>query len=103
MAGDISGESFLAGLQKVLGPFIIKALGYTLDTAQLRDAFCSAQVAQYNPDLPLSALYCLRVFHLMSLRMRSLAVCLTFHSSLHEDEDVRKVSISPDLNLCHGL
>ena len=32
----------------------------------------------------------------------AISLFITSHSSLHEDEDERKISLSPDLNPCHG-
>ena len=47
----ITGQALLAGLHKVLGPFVIQALRYTFSSAQLGYAVLAAQSIQHNADL----------------------------------------------------
>ena len=45
---DVSGQALLAGLHKVLGPFIVMALGDAFAAAQLGYAVFATQAIQYD-------------------------------------------------------
>src|SRR6266446_2747556 len=47
----IAGKPPLAGLQELLGPTVVKALGNPLAPAQFRNAVLAAQTIQHNADL----------------------------------------------------
>src|SRR6266403_3723855 len=47
----IAGKPPLAGLQELLGPTVVKALGNPLAPAQFRNAVLAAQAIQHNADL----------------------------------------------------
>src|SRR6476646_9413669 len=48
---DVAGKPALAGLQELLGPAVVEALGDALAAAQLSDADLAAQAVQDDPDL----------------------------------------------------
>ena len=102
LAGDVPGEPFFAGLQEILRPLVIEALGNPFLPAQLRNAFFAAQTVQHNADLLLGAILLTGLtFDVFDDALAGCLSCLS-HSSLHEDEDEPKVSLSLDPNLCHG-
>ena len=47
----VARQTALAGLEELLGPRVIKALGDTFTTAKLGDAGLAAQAVQNYPDL----------------------------------------------------
>ena len=47
----VADQTTLAGLQELLGPGVIKALGNAFTAAKLRDAGLAAQAVQNDPDL----------------------------------------------------
>ena len=51
LALRITGQSLLAGLQKLLRPTIVQVLVDLLPAAQLRDAFFAAKPLQHDPDI----------------------------------------------------
>jgi len=68
----------------------------------VESVYLPAQAIQHDTDLLLSAI--LLTGFTFDIFDDAFAVSwfITSHSSLHEDEDEPKVSLSPDLNLCHG-
>ena len=67
----VTRQTALAGLQELLGPSVIKALGNTLAAAKLGDAGFAAQAVQNDADLFSSAEWRLRVTRRMFFTSRS--------------------------------
>ena len=83
------------------GPFVIQALRYAFLSAKFCDAFFAAQAVQHNADLLLGAIaFACLTFDVFDNPFTGCLSCLS-HSSLHEDEDELKVSLSLDPNLRH--
>ena len=66
----VTRQTALAGLQELLGPSVIKALGNAFTPAEFRDAVLATQAVQQMRIFS-SAEYCLRVARRMSFTIRS--------------------------------
>ena len=76
--------------------------GIGFSRAKLRNALFTAKTIQHNADLLLNAIaFAGFTFDVFDNPFTGCLSCLSY-SSLHEDEDEPKVSLSLNPNLCHG-
>src|SRR5712672_2968843 len=92
----IAGKPPLAGLQELLGPTVVKALGNPLAPAQFRNAVLAPQAVQYDADLLLGRILFPRrpadVFHDPLGRYLG---CLGFLSHLRFSMELRRARNPP--------